>query len=586
MKKAAMLLVLFAAVAAMAQTPKQSVAVYMAGTEPAAVRGAQKVLGAELAKALAKSGKYTAVDRTDEVIKVLSAAEIFGKDGAIDIDKAKRVGKQLGAQVVCVAEISEVMQSYFLEARLVNVETAEVSNVGSMYGNMTGAEDVARISQAVAMELVGGKRKLVDYTYREIKANPDKAIKDYTEAIRQEPDVVEYYHNRGYAYSVKEEYDIAIMDLNNAIRLDPNVAWSYLFRGCLYADKKDYDRAIADFNQAIRLDPNDEVAYLIRGRMYDKVKKDYDKAIADYSEAIRLDPDYADAYNYRGNAYRDKKDYDRAIADYNQAIRLNPNDEGAYNNRGIAYAEKGDYDRAIADYNQAIRLNPNNTDTYFNRGVTYYDKKDYNRAIADWESVLKINPNHAYARNNLEAVKKQLNSNSSGSPNDADAYYNRGGAYAMKGDDDRAIEDFNQAIRLNPNYAKAYSGRGLLYVKKKDYDRAIADCESALRIDPNDAGARKVLELARRAKQLNSNSSGVSSDAEAVRKGGASIVIGTLPAEAEVYIGGVFIGTSNKGKLQVPVGTYQVRFVKGGVEKTETMTFKSGENPTKFVPLR
>ena len=552
MKKAAMLLVLFAAVAAMAQTPKQSVAVYMAGTEPAAVRGAQKVLGAELAKALAKSGKYTAVDRTDEVIKVLSAAEIFGKDGAIDIDKAKRVGKQLGAQVVCVAEISEVMQSYFLEARLVNVETAEVSNVGSMYGNMTGAEDVARISQAVAMELVGGKRKLVDYTYREIKANPDKAIKDYTEAIRQEPDVVEYYHNRGYAYSVKEEYDIAIMDLNNAIRLDPNVAWSYLFRGCLYADKKDYDRAIADFNQAIRLDPNDEVAYLIRGRMYDKVKKDYDKAIADYSEAIRLDPDYADAYNYRGNAYRDKKDYDRAIA----------------------------------DYNQAIRLNPNNTDTYFNRGVTYYDKKDYNRAIADWESVLKINPNHAYARNNLEAVKKQLNSNSSGSPNDADAYYNRGGAYAMKGDDDRAIEDFNQAIRLNPNYAKAYSGRGLLYVKKKDYDRAIADCESALRIDPNDAGARKVLELARRAKQLNSNSSGVSSDAEAVRKGGASIVIGTLPAEAEVYIGGVFIGTSNKGKLQVPVGTYQVRFVKGGVEKTETMTFKSGENPTKFVPLR
>jgi len=67
---------------------------------------------------------------------------------------------------------------------------------------------------------------------------------------------------------------------------------------------------------------------------------------------------------------------------------------------------------------------------------------------------------------------------------------------------------------------------------------------------------------------------------------GASIFIATLPAKAEVYIGGKLVGTSNEGKLQVPVGTHQVRFVKGDVEKTETMTFQPGENPTKFVPLK
>jgi hypothetical protein len=67
---------------------------------------------------------------------------------------------------------------------------------------------------------------------------------------------------------------------------------------------------------------------------------------------------------------------------------------------------------------------------------------------------------------------------------------------------------------------------------------------------------------------------------------GASIAIGTLPANAEIYIGGKLVGKSNAGKLQVPVGTHQVKFVKDGIEKTETMTFKSGENPTKFVPLK
>ena len=410
MKKAAMLLVLFAAVAAMAQAPKQSVAVYMAGTEPAAVKGAQKVLGAELAKALAKSGKYTAVDRTAEVIKVLSAAEIFRKDGAIDVDKAKRVGKQLGAQVVCVAEISEVMSSYFLEARLVNVETAEVSNVGSMYGNMTGADDVVRISQAVAMDLLGGKRKIVDYTYREIEANPDKAIKDYTDAIRQEPDVAEYYFKRGiaYAYCIGE-YDIGITDFNEAIRLDPKVALYYIGRGAVYYNKKDFDRALADFNQAIRLDPNLAGAYNGRGNVYAIDKKDYDRAIADYNQAIRLDPNFEAAYYRRGLVYVvGKKDFDRALADFNQAIRLDPNDAEAYKGRGSVYYDKKDYDRAIADYNQAIRLDPNDATAYTNRGSAYGSKGDYDRAIADWESTLRIDPNNATARNNLEAVKKQL----------------------------------------------------------------------------------------------------------------------------------------------------------------------------------
>ena len=67
---------------------------------------------------------------------------------------------------------------------------------------------------------------------------------------------------------------------------------------------------------------------------------------------------------------------------------------------------------------------------------------------------------------------------------------------------------------------------------------------------------------------------------------GASIFIATLPSHADVYIGGRLVGRSNDGELQVPVGTHQVRFVKGDVEKTESMTFSPGKNPTRFVPLK
>jgi len=66
---------------------------------------------------------------------------------------------------------------------------------------------------------------------------------------------------------------------------------------------------------------------------------------------------------------------------------------------------------------------------------------------------------------------------------------------------------------------------------------------------------------------------------------GASIIIHTEPAEANVYVEGRFVGVTNKDKLLVPIGTHEVKFVKGNLEKTETMTFKAGENPAKRVVL-
>ena len=47
--------------------------------------------------------------------------------------------------------------------------------------------------------------------------------------------------------------------------------------------------------------------------------------------------------------------------------------------------------------------------------------------------------------------------------------YNRGTAWNSKGDHDRAIEDFSEAIRLRPEYASAYNNRGNAWGKKGEY---------------------------------------------------------------------------------------------------------------------
>ena len=67
----------------------------------------------------------------------------------------------------------------------------------------------------------------------------------------------------------------------------------------------------------------------------------------------------------------------------------------------------------------------------------------------------------------------------------AAAFNNRGVAYADEGDLNRAITDFNEAIRLDPEDAYAFNNRGNASYKKGEYDRAIADYEAALMLDPH-----------------------------------------------------------------------------------------------------
>ncbi len=53
---------------------------------------------------------------------------------------------------------------------------------------------------------------------------------------------------------------------------------------------------------------------------------------------------------------------------------------------------------------------------------------------------------------------------------------------------DRAIRDYDQAIRLSSDYAFAFNNRGNAYKTMGEYDRAITDYDQAIRLKPDYAG--------------------------------------------------------------------------------------------------
>jgi Flp pilus assembly protein TadD len=66
------------------------------------------------------------------------------------------------------------------------------------------------------------------------------------------------------------------------------------------------------------------------------------------------------------------------------------------------------------------------------------------------------------------------------------AHVNRGIAYSISGDQDRAIADFTTAIGINPREVEAYNSRGIAYRRNGNCDLAIADYDKAIEIRPGD----------------------------------------------------------------------------------------------------
>jgi len=100
---------------------------------------------------------------------------------------------------------------------------------------------------------------------------------------------------------------------------------------------------------------------------------------------------------------------------------------------------------------------------FMNRGLAYKKKGQWDKAIADFDGAIRLKPDFVFALNN------------------------RGNAYYDKGQFDRAIEDYDEAIRLNPDFSEAFSNRGNVHRKKGQIDRAIKDYDKAIRLNPDNA---------------------------------------------------------------------------------------------------
>ena len=117
-----------------------------------------------------------------------------------------------------------------------------------------------------------------------IKRENKKAIAEFSEAIRSQPQNAEWYANRGLCYeddnNNKYSNDKAIEDYSKMISLNQKSAWAYGSRAHAYLAQNKTSEAIEDANKALTIEPNNNFSM--------KQLADAQTHLGHFDEALKL----------------------------------------------------------------------------------------------------------------------------------------------------------------------------------------------------------------------------------------------------------------------------------------------------------
>src|SRR5262245_46143338 len=134
--------------------------------------------------------------------------------------------------------------------------------------------------------------------------------------------------------------------------------------------------------------------------------------------------------------------------------------------RQAGWIDKGDavpLGQAVAPLTARLAKDPKDGHAYTARGQAHAARNESDKALADFNEAIRLDP------------KATL------------AYYHRANLAYGKGQYDRALEDYNVVIRDDPAFDWAYHVRGWIYYRKKDYPKALADFETAIKLVPTES---------------------------------------------------------------------------------------------------
>ncbi len=266
-----------------------------------------------------------------------------------------------------------------------------------------------------------------------------------------------------------------LADLDMALEADSTYgpAWSAK-SDALYL-LKEFDACIKHLDVCLEYSSDHTPCKLRRAELYVHLNQ-YELAFKQLNDALKIDDQLHEAYWMKGQIYSELGEVENALSSYQTAVEVNPGFFDGYIKLGIANAALGN---AIAEeyYLAAISIKPKSVEAKYNLAMFLQGKSEYQKALDLYQEILELDSTNASAAFNsgyiyleyqqdyvngeiwfTEAIKRL--------PYYHHAFFNRGLCRESMDNLDGALEDYNEALRLEPTFEGAARAKGRVLESK------------------------------------------------------------------------------------------------------------------------
>ena len=343
-------------------------------------------------------------------------------------------------------------------------------------------------NEARALNLLG--------TIRAQQSRLNEAETLFSQALRNDRQLVAARMNLAYLYLLKGVPEKTILELKEVVRLDPNNAEASYRLASLLLSQNHIDECISFVQQLSQ--SQSAPLLVVLGDAYLKKGKP-DKAEESYRRALSNQDGYTDAVLGLAQTAQARGDTKQASLYLSRAKQLVVNSPETLYRFALVAMRSGDYEEANAALTQAVKLKPTEPAYFLALGTTWLQKPDLFEAEKAFRRSLELRPDSPQTQMSLgytllmqkkySEARDWLEKSVQKDASVPETFYYLGLIAQEQNEDGRAIELFEKAIQLVPSFAHPHIALGSIYLKLKNYPRAQQELETGVKLDPNDSKA-------------------------------------------------------------------------------------------------
>ncbi len=201
---------------------------------------------------------------------------------------------------------------------------------------------------------------------------------------------------KGINYIIEDDTDKAIEEFTETAKLDPDLIDIYVSIGNLFRKKGEINRALI-IHKSLMVRPH--LSKQTKLKLYINIGVDYrkaglyDRAKEYFKNALSIDPKNQQAKKLLYEVYEDSKDWENALVWYK---RFSKGDEHRlahiYTEIGKEKLKENDLNQAKKNFEKALKTYKNCVDAYLRLGDVYMYYGNIDEAHRQWERVCEIKP--------------------------------------------------------------------------------------------------------------------------------------------------------------------------------------------------